>query len=60
MKKSVYGIVLIAVMAALGADTTIDKFRQAGAKPFALAGTLYAWLLIGGCLLSTLVTSLFS
>lgn len=60
MKKSVYGIVLIAVMAALGADTTIDKFRQAGAKPFAPAGALYAWLLIGGCLLSTLVTSLFS
>ena len=35
-------------MTALGAETSIDKFRQAGAKPFYLAGLLYLWLVFGG------------
>ena len=35
-------------MTALGSDTSIDKFRQAGAKPFYLAGALYVWLVVGG------------
>lgn len=35
-------------MTALGTETSIDKFRQAGAKPFLLAGLLYVWLLVGG------------
>lgn len=26
----------------------IDKFKQAGAKPFYLAGILYVWLVFGG------------
>ena len=39
---------LTIAMAALGAETSIDKFKKAGAKPFILAFILYAWLLIGG------------
>lgn len=43
---------LTMAMTALGTDTSIDKFKQAGAKPFVLAGLLYIWLLIGGYLLT--------
>ena len=39
---------LTLAMTALGSDTSIDKFRQAGAKPFYLAGALYVWLVGGG------------
>ena len=34
-------------MAALGAETSFDKFKKAGIKPFLLAAILYCWL-IGG------------
>lgn len=43
---------LTMAMAALGAETSIDKFKKAGAKPFILAFCLYAWLIAGGYLLS--------
>lgn len=46
---------LTLAMTALGSDTSIDKFRQAGAKPFYLAGTLYIWLVIGGFILVKLI-----
>lgn len=39
---------LTMAMTALGAETSIDKFKQAGAKPFLLAGGLYVWLVGGG------------
>ncbi|WP_304999069.1 YeiH family protein [Phocaeicola sartorii] len=39
---------LTMAMTALGAETSFDKFKQAGAKPFYLAGTLYLWLVFGG------------
>ena len=39
---------LTMAMTALGAETSIDKFKQAGAKPFYVAGLLYLWLLFGG------------
>lgn len=39
---------LTMAMTALGAETSFDKFKQAGAKPFYLAGALYLWLLLGG------------
>ncbi|MDE7378452.1 MAG: YeiH family protein [Paraprevotella sp.] len=42
---------LTMAMTALGAETSMDKFKQAGAKPFVLAGLLYLWLLLGGFLL---------
>lgn len=39
---------LTMAMTALGTETSIDKFKHAGAKPFVLAGLLYIWLLAGG------------
>ena len=39
---------LTMAMPALGTETTLDKFRQAGARPFVLAGLLYVWLVAGG------------
>lgn len=42
---------LTMAMTALGAETSFDKFKQAGAKPFVLAFLLYLWLVGGGYLL---------
>ena len=39
---------LTMAMTALGTETSLDKFRQAGARPFVLAGLLYVWLVAGG------------
>ncbi len=39
---------LTMAMAALGAETSIDKFKKAGAKPFLLAAVLCCWLVCGG------------
>ena len=39
---------LTMAMTALGAETSIDKFRKAGAKPFVLALILFVWLIFGG------------
>lgn len=39
---------LTMAMAALGAETSIDKFKKAGFKPFLLAAILYCWLVGGG------------
>ncbi len=47
---------LTMAMTALGTDTNIAKFKQAGAKPFLLAGLLYIWLVGGGYLLTKYVT----
>lgn len=46
---------LTMAMAALGAETSFDKFKQAGVKPFVLAAILYVWLLIGGYCLVKLI-----
>lgn len=43
---------LTMAMTALGTETSFDKFKQAGAKPFILAALLYVWLLVGGYLLA--------
>lgn len=43
---------LTMAMTSLGCDTSIAKFRQAGARPFVLAALLYVWLVAGGYLLS--------
>lgn len=43
---------LTMAMAALGAETSIDKFKKAGAKPFILAFIIYVWLIGGGYLLA--------
>ena len=50
---------LTMAMAALGAETSFDKFKKAGAKPFILAFLLYAWLLVGGWALARYVAPLF-
>ena len=39
---------LTMAMAALGAETSFDKFKKAGFKPFLLAAILYCWLIGGG------------
>lgn len=50
---------LTMAMVALGAETSIDKFKKAGPKPFILAFMLYIWLLAGGWALSKYVAPLF-
>ena len=39
---------LTMAMGAIGMETTYDKFKQVGAKPFLLALILFAWLVFGG------------
>lgn len=46
---------LTMAMVALGAETSIDKFKKAGAKPFVLAFLLFIWLTAGGWLLARYV-----
>lgn len=43
---------LTMAMCALGAETSIDKFKKAGAKPFILAFILFIWLIGGGYLMA--------
>ncbi len=43
---------LTMAMTALGTETSFEKFKRAGFKPFLLAGLLYLWLLGGGYLLA--------
>lgn len=50
---------LTMAMTALGAETSIDKFRKTGAKPFILALVLFAWLMGGGWLLAKYLVPLF-
>jgi hypothetical protein len=50
---------LTMAMTALGTDTSLEKFKQAGAKPFLLAGLLYIWLVGGGYLLTQYITPMF-
>lgn len=42
---------LTMAMTALGAETSFDKFRKAGSKPFVLALILFCWLIVGGYLI---------
>lgn len=46
---------LTMAMVALGAETSIDKFKKAGAKPFVLALILDIWLIGGGWVLAKYV-----
>lgn len=47
---------LTMAMVALGAETSLEKFKKAGAKPFLLAFIIYIWLLGGGYLLARYLT----
>lgn len=49
---------LTMAMTALGADTSFAKFKQAGAKPFCLAGMIYVWLVCGGYLMAKFLVPL--
>ena len=50
---------LTMAMSALGVETSIDKFKKAGFKPFLLAAILWCWLIGGGyCLAKFLVPML--
>ncbi|MDE6006751.1 MAG: YeiH family protein [Muribaculaceae bacterium] len=51
---------LTMAMCALGAETSFDKFKKAGAKPFVLAACLFAWLMGGGYLLARYLVPLLS
>lgn len=46
---------LTMAMTALGAETSFDKFKQAGAKPFLLAALLFLWLTVGGYFITKLI-----
>lgn len=48
---------LTMAMSALGVETSFDKFKKAGMKPFLLALLLFAWLVFGGYGLVKLVTA---
>ena len=50
---------LTMAMAALGAETSIDKFKKAGAKPFVLAFCLDVWLIIVGYILSKYISPIW-
>lgn len=50
---------LTMAMAALGAETSVDKFKKAGAKPFVLAFLIYIWLLVGGWTLARYLAPVF-
>lgn len=49
---------LTMAMSALGVETSFDKFRKAGMKPFVLALLLFLWLVFGGYGLVKLITAL--
>ena len=51
---------LTMAMTALGVDTSFDKFKKAGARPFVLAGLLFVWLVFGGYCVTGLCVSLFA
>ncbi len=50
---------LTMAMVALGAETSIDKFKKAGAKPFILAFILFIWLISGGWLMARFLAPMF-
>lgn len=50
---------LTMAMVALGAETSIDKFKKAGSKPFILAGILFIWLIFGGWFLAKYLAPMF-
>lgn len=49
---------LTMAMTALGVETSFDKFRKAGPKPFLLALILFVWLVVGGYWLVKGVTAI--
>lgn len=50
---------LTMAMAALGAETSLDKFKKAGPKPFILAAILFIWLMAGGWAMAKYIAPYF-
>lgn len=50
---------LTMAMTALGVETSFDKFKKAGLKPFVLALLLFIWLVVGGYYITQYVVSIF-
>ena len=48
---------LTMAMTALGVETHVSKFKQAGIKPMVLALILFAWLIFGGLAIVHLVVN---
>ena len=53
-------VLLAMAMAALGLRTHAGAVRQAGIRPILLAGTLFAFLFVGGYFINRMVTAVFS
>lgn len=51
---------LTMAMAALGAETSFEKFKKAGAKPFVLAFCLFIWLMAGGYIMAKYLVPVLS
>lgn len=51
---------LTMAMTALGTDTSFDKFKAAGAKPFLLAFMLFIWLVSGGYFVTDFITTVLN
>jgi uncharacterized integral membrane protein (TIGR00698 family) len=51
--------ILAMAMAALGLTTQAAAIRTAGVRPLALAGILFAWLIVGGVAINVGVSALF-
>lgn len=50
---------LTMAMTALGAETSIEKFKKAGAKPFLLAFIIYVWLISAGYIMAKYMVPMF-
>lgn len=50
---------LTMAMTALGMETSVQKFRQAGIKPVMLALIMALWLMVGGYFITKIVVSIF-
>ncbi|MFL9880089.1 YeiH family protein [Herbaspirillum rhizosphaerae] len=50
---------LAMAMAALGLTTHLSSVRRAGMRPLLLGGLLFAWLIVGGALVNTVIDYLF-
>lgn len=50
---------LTMAMTALGAETSIKKFKKAGAKPFFLAFIIYVWLISAGYIMAKYMVPMF-
>lgn len=50
---------LTMAMTALGMETSIEKFKQAGAKPVLLALLMAVWLMVGGYFVTKGVVAVF-